>query len=64
MSTSRGGYGSQRSENELIAKVQEISGKIEDAIEVYSQVCVPMKLWLTCSQSVLTSLHWRASSLS
>lgn len=38
MSTARG---SQRSDNEIIAKIQDVSSKVEDAIETYTQPIRP-----------------------
>jgi hypothetical protein len=33
-----GGHRRTRSENEVIAKIQDVSAKIEDALETYTQV--------------------------
>jgi hypothetical protein len=44
------GHRRTRSENEFVAKIQDVTGKIEDAIETYSQVSIgeaggPRSVW-------------------
>ena len=55
----------QRSDNEVLARVQDVSSKVEDAIETYTQVSrllpVPWRKELMCSLFVLISRLWPGS---